>query len=302
MGKGEVVFREGDGGDSMFLVEEGVITLEIEGGWRTVRCGPGTTFGELAIVLPGHRRTGTAVAECAGVLWELGRRALEGAVATEAEAAFTLIAGAAATLLESERRLVASLRRRTAELDTALRALRQVTTELDAVERQALTDPLTGLYNRRAMERHLDLLTSEPDGGGAAVLIVDLDWIKAINDTYGHVAGDQALRHLGKILGAVARSSDLPFRIGGDEFAILAVGASAKDGRRLGERLLAAVRERPAPLESGTLQLSLSIGGTVSAPDEPWQEVLKRADAALYDAKRAGRSCLRWKDPPPAGG
>jgi len=294
---GRSLFREGDPGDEMYLVVSGTVRLEIEGGWRTVRIGPGGTFGELSLVLPGHRRTGGAVAETDAELVALSRRALERMVEQKPRAAFAVLSRAAATLLDSERRLVASLRRRGEELETALRNLRRVTRELDAAERRALTDPLTELYNRRALERHLDLLVSDPEGPGGALLLVDLDRFKEINDTHGHAGGDAALRQVARLLRGACRAADLAFRLGGDEFALVVVGAGPAEARATGRRLLAAARERPVRLPGGEVRLTFSVGGTVLLPGEPWAAALDRADAALYAAKEAGRGRFRWAAP-----
>ncbi len=295
---GEVLFREGDPGEAMFLVERGTVRLEIEGGWRTIRVGPDETFGELSLVLPGHRRTGTAVAETEVRLVVLTRQALQEAALDNPRAAFSLLSGAAATLLDSERRLVASLRRRGEELEVALRNLRRVTAELDAAERRALTDSLTGMYNRRALERHIQLLVSEKTGPGGVLLLVDLDRFKEINDTHGHAAGDQALRHLAGILGDVCRPADLAFRLGGDEFALVVVGSDEEAGRRVGRRLVEAARATPVRLPTGDVHLSLSVGGTRLRPGDDWEAAMRQADAALYAAKEAGRGCFRWLGPP----
>jgi diguanylate cyclase (GGDEF)-like protein/PAS domain S-box-containing protein len=163
------------------------------------------------------------------------------------------------------------------------------------VLRQARTDPLTGLLNRRAffeeLERRFERLDRQGQSG--ALLFVDLDNLKPINDRFGHEAGDAAIRAAAGLLRAAVRPSDLVARLGGDEFALWLDGADARIAVARAERIIA-----DAPLAlvhhapPGEVRISLSIGIAVRAPmtREATSHLLLRADAAMYAAKRAGKA------------
>jgi diguanylate cyclase (GGDEF)-like protein len=147
-----------------------------------------------------------------------------------------------------------------------------------ALRREAVTDPLTGVGNRSALRRRLDAATGDP-----TVAFVDLDDFKAVNDTYGHDAGDTVLREVALRLASAVREDDLVVRLGGDEFAVvLAEGTPADAVDGLVGRLLAAV-EVPVLLAGGTAPVRASVGVATGPPGE----VVRRADDALYVAKRA---------------
>ncbi len=151
---------------------------------------------------------------------------------------------------------------------------------------QVTTDPLTGLGNRRALVEHLGALVSRPSAR-AAVAFLDLDGFKAVNDRFGHGAGDDVLRTVAERLAAVARRDELVARLGGDEFVVVADHVADLDAARaLGERFRSCTAGMAGP--GGTvLELGMSIGvvvsDTVPAPADVW---LQRADEAMYEAKR----------------
>ncbi len=159
---------------------------------------------------------------------------------------------------------------------------------------QASRDPLTGLLNRTALVSRLEtaLLAVEGDGSPIAVLFVDLDGFKAVNDTFGHAAGDELLVAVAGRLKSTARRRDTVGRLGGDEFALLCEDARAgRIGAQLAERLAARLAE-PFNLDVGTVCVSASVGLTVSHPGDQPHRLLARADAAMYVAKAAGPG--RW--------
>lgn len=156
--------------------------------------------------------------------------------------------------------------------------------------RRAVLDPLTGLLNRSALTGRVNELAQQSAGAtaGVAVLLGDIDHFKAINDTHGHQAGDDVLRALGERLRAELRAFDLLYRIGGEEFVVLAPGAGLDEGRELAERLRAAVA---AEAVAG-LPVTMSWGVAVSELDRPfaWEPLYRAADGALYEAKSGGRN------------
>lgn len=152
-----------------------------------------------------------------------------------------------------------------------------------ALHEDARTDALTGLANRRALDAAL--VRALRQRGAATLLLLDVDHFKRFNDSFGHPAGDDVLRETGRLLRAVVRSQDLVARYGGEEFAILLQQSDALRGRHVAERVIAAMRVHPWALRPVTL----SIGVAVAAPGDAAATLLRRADAALYRSKQAGR-------------
>lgn len=158
-------------------------------------------------------------------------------------------------------------------------------------------DDLTGLANRRALDRalHREWRRLQRTGAGFAVLALDLDHFKEVNDRFGHPAGDQMLVQVAGRLKRAARDVDLIARVGGEEFIVLVHGASVDGARIAAERLRAAVAAAPYALKDGLAPITISIGVALAKPEDPAiTEVLERADQALYRAKREGRNrvCL----------
>ena len=168
-------------------------------------------------------------------------------------------------------------------------------TACTAVAALSVRDPLTGVYNRRHFDACMRIECSKARRVGTrfGVAILDIDHFKAFNDRYGHHAGDQALRAVAQALGAsLQRLSDQPFRIGGEEFAVIAHVERAEQMQRLGEKLCAAIRALAIP-HAGSPQgvVTISIGATLvdGASDIDAEGAYQQADAALYRAKEAGR-------------
>ncbi|MGR3760195.1 diguanylate cyclase domain-containing protein [Roseobacteraceae bacterium NS-SX3] len=177
----------------------------------------------------------------------------------------------------------------------AMEASRQLNLRLQgakiAAEEQAFTDTLTGLKNRRAMDHILGRLISS--GRPFALMHVDLDFFKAVNDTLGHAAGDAVLQHVARIMVDCTRRSDTVARVGGDEFVMVFEGLLdrarlQKIARRLIEQL-----EEPIPYGGQACRISASAGTALfdgSSGDTGIAAILHQADVALYAAKRAGRA------------
>ena len=154
----------------------------------------------------------------------------------------------------------------------------------------AMTDELTGVPNRRLVLGQTEALLAAP--GGCAVLIVDIDHFKSINDEHGHLVGDEILRAISGALRAVTQDPVKLGRLGGEEFLIVSSDASEIGARRLAERLLSQVRSLDLTLHLQGRRVTISIGLTVSAPGDTITHVLRRADEALYAAKANGRDCV----------
>lgn len=161
----------------------------------------------------------------------------------------------------------------------------------EAIARLAFHDPLTGVPNRRLFVRRLEeeLDRARACGGTCAVLFVDLDAFKQVNDTHGHAVGDLLLQEVARRLQAAVRSEDLVARLGGDEFAVLCVGADSSDAARCVDRIVALMAP-PVLVEGRAVPLLASIGQSIASGTDSPTSVLRRADDAMYDdkARRTG--------------
>lgn len=154
-------------------------------------------------------------------------------------------------------------------------------------------DPLTDLLNRRRFEQlvELELERSSRYGVTGAIISIDLDGLKAVNDSAGHAAGDSLIRHAARVLSAGSRASDVVARLGGDEFVILLPAGSGIDAGAAAAHLLAELRNHPLQLEDRLVHMTASMGVVPFGPQTAGvQELLSAADQAMYEAKRAGRN------------
>jgi diguanylate cyclase (GGDEF)-like protein len=153
-------------------------------------------------------------------------------------------------------------------------------------------DALTGLYNRRRFEWEIGRAVDHASryGSGGAVLLIELDNFKYVNDAAGHGAGDALLRSLARLLQTRLRSTDVLARLGGDEFAVLLPHASAAEARAVSRQLVTAVRGHALVVDGVRLRTTTSIGGVmIEAGAGGAEDMMARADAAMYAAKHAGR-------------
>ena len=174
---------------------------------------------------------------------------------------------------------------------------RRLNGEKRRAEEEAETDPLTGLHNRRAMDRVLQRMAQ--DQLHFSLMQVDLDHFKAVNDRLGHGAGDMVLRHVAEVFTSETRSGDTAARIGGDEFILVFDGLAEKARLiEIARRLIAKI-EQPLPYGTETCRVSASIGITTTAfyPTPDPDVMIADADVALYRAKQGGRGRACFHDP-----
>lgn len=151
---------------------------------------------------------------------------------------------------------------------------------------EAMTDALTGLLNRRALiDNSLDHVPR-----GTAVVVMDLDYFKTINDQFGHDSGDRTLKAFAELILANIRSNDLAARIGGEEFCIVLLNSSPRASAAVAERIRAQIEAMSVPTPSGSIRTTVSVGIAYSTGTETIQSLLIRADEALYEAKASGRN------------
>jgi two-component system cell cycle response regulator len=159
----------------------------------------------------------------------------------------------------------------------------------------AVTDPLTGLYNRRYMESQTAILVEHAANRGKtlAVVVLDVDHFKSVNDNHGHDVGDRVLQELANRLRSCVRSVDLICRMGGEEFVVVLPDAGMEVALKVAERIRRVVGAKPfcAGARSATLHVTVSLGvALIESPKDTMEEIVKRADDALYRAKREGRN------------
>jgi two-component system cell cycle response regulator len=167
---------------------------------------------------------------------------------------------------------------------------------LDRSLELAITDPLTNLNNRRFLDHHLNLAMARHIRGTEAdmvsVLMLDIDFFKRVNDTYGHDAGDEVIREFARRLSLNVRAIDMPCRFGGEEFVVLMPGTDQPDALHIAERVRSQVADTPFALADGrSLDVTVSVGVATSRGlgDSP-EGLLKRADEGVYEAKQSGRN------------
>ena len=239
---------------------------------------PATTLRGLAVPLAGPD---------AGALVNLSfghavREAVRDHALSDTDFAVTDLAIELLYLSEAKTAVMGEIAKMTGRLQTARRR----------AEEQALTDPLTGLHNRRAMDRNLTLRIAQ--GHPFALMHLDLDFFKEVNDTLGHAAGDHVLSVFADILRRSVRGVDMVARVGGDEFIILLHGAESADAvSKVAARVHARVAV-PVHFQGAECRFGVSIGAALSVdhPDLRADALLSAADHALYAAKSAGRGRL----------
>lgn len=181
------------------------------------------------------------------------------------------------------------------QLDKSARAMDELKKELDRVRREAMTDGLTGLANRKSFDEQMNRLVSEAarDSKTFTLLLADIDHFKSFNDNFGHQVGDQVLRLVARTLVDGVKGRDIAARYGGEEFAIILPDTNIDAGVYVGDSLRKALANKDVVNRSTGEQLSkitMSVGVAQYYANESIESLIERADAALYTAKHNGRN------------
>ena len=176
-----------------------------------------------------------------------------------------------------------------ADVDELLERIAQLEERVRVLDELAHQDSLVPIPNRRGFMRSLDSLIARVSryGEKAAMLFVDIDGLKRINDSFGHSAGDEALIEVARVLTNGVRRSDCVARLGGDEFGILLAHADEDSARETAQRLGTMMEECERICDGNRLPLSIAIGITVLSPGDSAEAVIARADSAMYRQKAA---------------
>jgi diguanylate cyclase len=204
----------------------------------------------------------------------------------------------------SEAKLVASSSEiLTERLSTVSAEMRDLRKDLDEAKREAKTDTLTKLANRKAFDDMLIKITGDADNTGIEVCMIfcDLDMFKSVNDTHGHLVGDQVLKIVANTLKDAVKGRDLVARYGGEEFAIILLNTSLQNAKKLAESIridVASTRVQRKDTQQPIGKITMSLGVAHYFPSEGIESFLQRVDRALYMSKRKGRNTVTEAQPP----
>lgn len=286
---GETIFRRGELGRHLYVVESGAVGLEFGGEIHDKTINPREYFGELALFVGAHERMANATALSASRLRVIDGEQFQNLLQATPDVIARFMLRSFSYLVASEQQLIQSLRRRNEELMQTLDSLHCARGELGAARQLSLSDELTGLANRRGLYQRMEALRSQlaadtPIG----LLLVDVDDFKQINDGHGHLAGDRVLQAVAEELRATANASAIGCRLGGDEFALLMVAPSVSELATRAQQLVAGIRKRAADAAAHIPAVSISVGGALAAASQEWAIRYSHADTALYRVKAEG--------------
>jgi diguanylate cyclase len=231
--------------------------------------------------------TGTHAAQFGGALEDHTQRLNQ-------QPSLELIQQVVSELLTETQQMCAANATLSRQLNSSSQEVLDLTRRLEQVQAEAFNDPLTGLLNRRGFEQAIcDLDASGRELQGAALLAVDIDHFKHINDSHGHLLGDQVLRAVAQVLRARIKGSDIAARLGGDEFVVLLPKTSVAGAVILAEQIRSTLLDgklRRTDREQYVENITLSVGVAAANDGDRLDDLLHRADVALYGAKRSGRN------------
>ena len=291
---GQWLFQRGQRGERMFVILAGRIELDFGEDLVVKTLGRHEFFGELGLLVGDHLRSAgaRAIEDCQ--LLELGPADFHCLVESDPGLVAYFLRRTIMRMLSNEQVLISQLRRRNHDLETALDNLYITTHQLTHTRELVQTDELTGLHNRRGLTRYLQECRESELGPPEALLLIDCDHFKQINDRHGHQSGDRVLQSVGNILRSMAGEGDLAVRLGGDEFCLLLRNASREATQHAAEFILGAVHGLLMRSHGSPHVCPVSIGAAQLDPNADWSVWYGHADRALYTAKGEGGNCLRW--------
>lgn len=203
------------------------------------------------------------------------------------------VRGVAADLLAAAIKAHASNETLRKNLEAADQEARKLRGELDRHRRDALIDPLTGLLNRRGLDHRLEEIHGFGEGDSLAMVVLDIDHFKRVNDTYGHAVGDVVIRHVAQAMRTSVRAEDVTVRFGGEEFVIVMPRMSLEEAETVAESIRVRVERLRLTRRQDQLKLdpfTISLGVATRRAGEDFDGLFARADQALYAAKNSGRN------------
>lgn len=295
---GERLFQRGDLGTSMYVIAHGAVELDFGDDLVGKRLGPREFLGELGLLIGDHARSADAVVVEDSVLLELTRAEFDVLALRDPGLLSQFLRRAIMRVVLNEQSLIARLRRRNRELQDALDTLRATAHRLNQSEVLTRTDELTGLCNRRGFAARIEQLRHNSSLEGFALVLIDCDRFKDVNDAHGHLAGDRVLTSVASLMRAVAGPEDLACRLGGDEFCLLLRGERDEDLARVVDYIIEIARTLRDMHSNPPQMTTLSIGACqigADADQHEWDHWYGQADTALYRAKRLGGNRAEWQ-------
>lgn len=180
------------------------------------------------------------------------------------------------------------------ELENANKTIQSLEKEIEELQKQSNIDPMTKLYNRKALKFDLEEIhrISQDKQLDISIMMIDVDDFKKINDEYGHLAGDKVLILLSKLIKSAIRETDKAYRYGGEELLIIFNRAKLDDAKIVAERILNTVRSNKIIYKGNVIKMTLSIGMTAHKSGDTPESLIERADSAVYEAKNSGKDRL----------
>ncbi|TVQ23201.1 MAG: GGDEF domain-containing protein [Spirochaetaceae bacterium] len=286
----EILFRQGDEGDELFIIAEGqvAVTVRLPSGdsFEVAQFGAGTFLGEMAI-FDRSPRSASCVTKEASTLYSMSSRDFYSLVHDHPRAAIKIMY----RMLEAT----------TGRLTNSSKFLSDMVVWGEGARKRAITDDFTGLYNRRFLDDAIEDQTAQAlaEGRPMSVLMFDLDHFHAINEAYGMEIGDHVIKSLVPVIRQTLRDTDLPARYGGDEFTVILPDTGPAEALEIAWKLVHGVSELTVLQEiDGPIDTVSTSVGVASLPGhgKTGSELKDRADEALYAAKSAGRNRAEvWK-------
>jgi diguanylate cyclase len=228
----------------------------------------------------------------------VGKNIVELDVGGEMRLAQHALLGQIASVLEANQKLEDDLMYARLQIESQAQ-------EIDRTRKEARTDQLSGVANRKAFDEQLQIMLGawRRKGRPFVLILADIDHFKWINDTHGHQAGDHVVMHIGEFLRKSIRDRDFVARFGGDEFAILLDNTELELGLQIAERIRSAVTKCNfgTRLSAAEAAITFSVGVSVARPDSTAESIVREADQALYQSKESGRNRVSYYEPPVEG-